>query len=387
MEKILENLESKIDKLRSDLDSQYVDSIGKTRVVFIKNISIILSVPIRPLSLPLKTLEDIDPQTPNSILDFVKKYDLKISQVINANPRFYVKVVSGKDKDFFLIPIVPIDNFKVGTEEVEISIESDPLFTSETSELLEYRYQKKIVEYLKLYTLYYFINLGEPEFEIIKDHSYNIEALKDTIYLPGSVADEIIYDGAKIIVLSQKMADNLTSYLETQKANGYRTKSNEPLEKEITFSNKIDYYGDIYDYRHNDKFMLFDSTNELIKWFVINENKKKNTSGATQNFKVGAKEPYYYFNRKIHDEPVLIQPILGDEETLAKALSVVSYWNSNKINIGGNPEPGTYTIPELKNYNIINMEGDNIKSITPIKKKNKNFIIENNKLYYSVLIF
>lgn len=372
MEKILENL-----------DSQYVDSIGKTRVVFIKNISIILSVPIRPLSLPLKTLEDIDPQPPNVILDFVKKYDLKISQVINTNPRFYVKVVEGGN--VFLIPIVPIDNFKVGEKEIEILIESDPLFTSETSELLEYRYQKKIVEYLKLYTLYYFINLGDPEFEIIDDHSYNIEILKDTIYLPGSVADNIIYSKNKIIVLSQKMADNLTSYLETQKANGYRTKSNEPLEKEITFSNKIDYYGDIYDYRHNDKFMLFDSTNELIKWFIVNENKKKSTSGATQNFKVGAKEPYYYFNKNIHDKPVLIQPIFS---ALDIAIQVVSYWNENKINIGGNPESLTnYTIPELKNYNIINMEGDNIKSITPVGKKNKNFIIKNGNKYYSVLIF
>lgn len=358
------------------IDSQYVDSIGKTRVVFIGSVAIILPIPIRPLNLPLKTLDDITPLKTNTILDFVKKFDLKISEVINCNPRYYVKI-SGD----FLLPIIPINNFKVGNENIEITIKSDPLFTSEKSELLEYRYQKKIAEYLKLYTLYYYINLGEPEFEIIEDHSYDIKVLKDTIYLPGEEADGIIYSGDKIIVLSQKSADNLKSYLDTQKANGFRTLDRSKIE-EVTFSNKIDYFTDIYDYRHSNKFTVFDSTASLIKWFIANEKKDKNT--ATQNFKFDALEPFFFYNKKIHDNPVLIQPV----ETLDIGLSVISYWIDNKINIGYNPNLDNFTIKNLKNYNILNMnvEGSDVKNITVKGKKNKNFIIENNGKYYAVLI-
>lgn len=268
---------------QKNINGQYIDSIGKTRVIFVDNIPVILSVPIRPFDAALKTLSDINPLKIDEVVDFVKRYKLKISEVINATPRYYVKVETSKEN--FLIPIVPVDNFKVGSEEVEILIKPDPLFPAETSELLEYRYQKKISEYLKLYTLYYFINLGDPEFEIIEDHEYDIGVLKDTLYLPGSTADGVIYSGNKIIVLSEKMAENLQSYLDTQKANGYKTITEK---SELKFSNKIDYYVDVYDYRSSEKFMIFESTDKLIDWFVMNENKKNNLGGASQNFKVNS---------------------------------------------------------------------------------------------------
>jgi len=264
---------------QKNINGQYIDSIGKTRAIFVGGMSIdipvILPVPIRPLNIQLKTLSDIKPLDVDEVVDFVKKYNLKISEVINANPRFYVKIENSEN--FFLIPIVPIDKFKVGgrneEKDIEILVKPDPLFTNEKSELLEYRYQKKISEYLKLYVLYYFRHLGNPEFEIIEDHEYDIGVLKDTLYLPGSTADGVIYSGNKIIVLSEKMAENLQSYLDTQKANGYRTVSDE---NKLTFSNKIDYYVDVYDYRFSDKFMIFDSTEKLINWFVRNENNKNN---------------------------------------------------------------------------------------------------------------
>lgn len=372
---------------QKNINGQYIDSIGKTRVIFVGNIPVILSVPIRPFEISIKTLSDIKPLKIDEVVDFVKKYKLKISEVINATPRYYVKVE--KDKENFLIPIVPVDNFKVGSEEVEILIKPDPLFTNEKSELLEYRYQKKISEYLKLYTLYYFINLGDPEFEIIEDHEYDIGVLKDTLYLPGSTADGVIYSGNKIIVLSEKMAENLQSYLDTQKANGYKTITEK---SELKFSNKIDYYVDVYDYRSSEKFMIFESTDKLIDWFVMNENKKNNLGDASQNFKVNSVSPFYYFNKNIHSVPVLIQPIFSDdldsENALALSVSVISYWNENKINIGGESKiRENFTIKPLKNYTIINMENNNIKNTEIIGKNSKNFVIKNNNKYYAVLFF
>lgn len=339
------------------LTAQYIDSMGKTRILFIGEIPLILLKPIRPLPYinSINVSEnDIIPLKIEEVYNLLKLYILKVEKVIHSSSliynddivedRYYVKTEN------FFIPVEKITSFKVGndTNEIELEIEPDPLFTDSTSKLLEYRYQKKITDYLEYYTLNYYVEVGEkPDFEIIEDHSYDLQKLNGKFYLPGNEADGVIYYGSNIIVLSELMERNLISYLETQIVNGYKP----ILEGGVEISNKIDVYRDIYDYRISNNFLVFNSVSDLVRYTLTN----KNTTEVSKELKSDTNIPYFYYNKNVDSNPVLIQP----STTLENSLRIASYWNDNKVNIG-NSMITQVTIKPIDSYKVFDFDNNTI---------------------------
>jgi hypothetical protein len=314
----------------SGATGQYIDSHGKTRMLVYKNGVCLMTSPIPPLSLKRITLNDITPVTLEEAVAFCERRGLQITSQDGSQKEgtqgIWVEPMQENPGIYYgYIPLKKIRFIK----DTPISQRNDPLRTDTTSELSQYRRNKKVADVLKYYTLYTYANspenFGPARYVVNPKHTYDLDAIhkkfiKDT---------PVIYSKGKIIVPTEGTRDNLLSYLQAMVANDRDGVL--ALKDAVTIDG---YYQTLSDFRAPDTQtqLLFASKNAVMMWRnskILEEGKVRTEVLDTED--PDTLEPYYYRNPKIRREHLMIvqNVIEGD---MSRAISVAYKWLRDNTN-------------------------------------------------------
>lgn len=314
-----------------DATSQVIDSHGKTRALIYKSGVSLITSPIPPLSVELGDISDIKPASLKDVTDFLKRRDLQIiSQDGNAEDGIQGVWIEPKEENpgiyYGYIPLKKIAAIK----NVPFSTKNDPLRTDNSSELLDYRNNRKIAEVLKQYTLFTFASSPDIDpdamFVIDPTHKYELSKLNKK-FIPDT---PVIYSKSKIIVPTEKAKINLISYLKTVLA-----KDKKGLMAMKDAVNLDKWYLSITDFRSASHQIIFSSKNGLMRWRNTKVLDAENHT-VSQDTDSTTLEPYFYRNPNIRKEHLMIIQNVVDGD-LEKAVATSHKWLKDRVNIGANP--------------------------------------------------
>lgn len=348
--------------LFTDARHQYIDSNGKTRVLFYDG-GVSLSVsPIPPLDLPELTLtRGVKRVSLQVAMEFVYKYSLKITEkhndliegtltgsgdVIYENDGkidgLWVKV-----NESISFGYIFIDRNASIPEDIAEALDKIPFsegvqnpilpYTQLESALTLYRKNYKIAEYLKHYSLIEFANypnsFGNKNFSIRPNHDYAVpvEGLGTRLKRKNAY----FYSGGKIVVHDEETRDRLILYA---KVSAYNDPSILKRYKEKQVIDGPSYYKCLSDFRQASNQLLFSNPQDLIAW-----KSKMSTQRVDENLVSpiplpNETKPYYYRNLNIENGRLIIiqNTIKGD---FPSALAVSKNWEIKHVNTGYNTLP------------------------------------------------
>lgn len=358
--------------LFENVNSQFIDENGKTRILNFDNITLLIS-PIPPLdvkNIKVKRTEDIPILEADlkSATSFIKEKGLLIVSK-DGNPEGIQGLwIAPKNMNLGItngyIPLTPIpapDALKK-VRYVDIH-QNDPIRTDgrQHSILTKYRKNRKIADFLKEYTLYTYSleleNFGEDSFHIDSDHTYDIEGLNRRLYRDGN---DVIYYRDRLIVDSEETRDKLISYLKVMLLN------DKPgvlaLNKATTVSN---FYKTTSDFRSPSYNLVFTSKKGVLRWM---ESKATVSMGKqiAQFLVPDIEEPYFYRSAKIkQNQLVIVQNVNGGSLDRAKTVSMK--WAKDRVNIGYDAEISN-VVEDMSHITFTNMG-----EVSKIKKKSKEY--------------
>ena len=316
--------------------SQQVDNSGKVRAVTMNyggGLLTLMTSPLPPTSLPLST--EIAKAKLKSALKFIKERGLEI-QSQDGNEEVIQGLwvqplptgaheLSGRVGEELYSGYIPIDPSKPleGTAFAPVT-KNEPIRTESTSDLDEYRRNRRVAEYLKAYVLYTYardLTFNDESITVRPKHVYEIEKLNKRF-----VANEVMYHKGKLVATSEEIKRKLLYFLETAKLN-----DPEGVLKMAQASTIESGYQTIRDFRQADQQVIFMNQSSLKRW-------KEERSLATSSKAVSGvwrpdyTEPYFYRSPKIRGNALMIvQNVNGDLE-MAKLVSYL--WVVERRNVG-----------------------------------------------------
>lgn len=319
--------------LFEDVQSQYIDNNGKTRMLIFDHTGTELALmtsPLPPLNLPISS--DIIEVPFRVAISFIKEKGLKIvSQDGNETEGIQgLWIETSEENPGIYYGYIPLE-ISPAIKGVEFSTRRDPIRTDTYSELALYRESRKIAEVLKQYTLFSYArdpeNFDEDSFVIVPNHTYDIKSLNKRLISNTPV----IYRRGKLIVLSEEMKQKLLSFLKVSLLNDAPGVA--ALKNTTAIEN---YYQTISDFRSSPSQLIFLNKNGLLRW--RNESFRAETSTKVSNStNSDTGEPYFYRNPKIRREHLMIVQNVADG-AFENALAVGYKWIKDKVNIGYRPE-------------------------------------------------
>jgi hypothetical protein len=362
----------------ADSIAQVIDSHGKTRALIYKSGISLITSPIPPLSLEEVDISDIKPASLKDVTDFLKRRDLQIiSQDGNAEDGIQGVWIEPKEENpgiyYGYIPLKKIPAIK----NVPFSTKNDPLRTDNSSELLDYRNNRKIAEILKQYTLFTFANNPDiaPSDMFVVDpiHKWDMSKLNKK-FTPDT---PVIYNDGKIIVPSEKAKINLISYLGAAMA-----KDKKGLMAMATATTLDNWYLSITDFRPAARQIIFSNKNGLMRWRNMKVTGAENHTVA-QDTDATTLEPYFYRNPNIRKEHLMIIQNVVDG-SLEKAIATSHKWLKDRVNIGANPEEADHSI----SYAVYTRDGATaVEKVVRDTKEMASVIKYSDESYGAILFF
>ena len=364
------------------VESQYIDSNGKVRMIHYSNITLMTS-PLPPLiiqkkSVPIsKKIKTIDSK--NELNKFITNYKLKIvkqdgDEVTEEIQGVWVKsLIKNSGLVYGYIP------FKgKGYENIDYSssIREDFIRVEETSELEIMKRNRKIARLLQEYSAYQFSKVlknykREYDEEIIrkifvvdKDHEYeDIEEISETINSEASKTF-IDYNKDKVIVPTENIEKRLVYYIKNRLLND--TPSIKKYKKRKILEN---FYINIEDFKNRNNELIFGDyinnsiIDSLIHWKEENSRIIENSTIHCELDK-NKHEPYFFRNRILKGRLLLIQNVKeGKEQALYVSMKWMNSPKDDRINEGYDS-----SIEEVDNSYIIYDE-DNLEKRRMYKGK------------------
>lgn len=334
--------------LFEEVESQFIDDSGKTRLLNYQNISLLTS----PLpSMDLKTIHikrDRDVPVIEADLDvaleFINVKDLKITKK-DGNEEEGIQglwVVSNNMNSGINYGYIPLKPTKSSPKElkgikyVEVH-QNDPIRTDgkANSKLMNYKRSKRLAEYLKEYVLYtYAVYTGEGDenlelfaekcFTIKPNHVYDIERLNKRLFKDGN---DIIYDPkGRMIVTTDDIKIRLLSYLKVRLLNnraGVLALSG--------ISSVTNYYQSISDFRKIPNTLVFTSKKGIKRWLDAPISNDKNYIALALTPE--ETDPYFYRSQNIKRGSLfLIQNV--EDGDISRAKTVSRKWIKDRVNLG-----------------------------------------------------
>jgi len=340
--------------LFDEVKSQYIDDNGKTRMLNYtykgKHLSLMTS-PLPPFDLPV--VKKISEAPKDTALKFIKSKKLKIVSQNGTEDEikgFWVET-DEEDSDIYYgyIPISPsaaLKDVEFSENTKMIPLQED----SKKSELQLFRRNKKIAEFLKIYTLYTYAlhpdEFDEKWFVVNPNHEYNIESL-DKKLVEGN---NVMYDkDGYLIVPSKETITKLLGYLQIRLVN------DKPGVMSLGGAKKMDdYYQSISDFRSAPNQLIFTSENGIFRWKRDMIRSESNRT-VSQNLLPDATEPYFYKTHKIKNGLLhIIQNVRGGN--LKNATAVGYKWIKDRVNTGY-AEPDKRALPENISYILYTNNG------------------------------
>lgn len=295
-----------------DAKAQYIDSMGKVRMIIFGNGINIATAPLPPFNLPSLKKIPVNNAKFSRVNAFIKRYNFRVTSVFKEGVILY-----REDLPYAFIKTIP------PKEIVNVSsYYRSPLEIEDYSIVRNYRVAEKTAHYLLQYTIFmYYQNnkkLSSEDFIIVPDHVYKKfgnEFTFDNFFLN---------EDKKIIVKDNDMIFRLLYHLKIHLKNF----SNDFLYDKNYNIPKL--YNSIYDFRKFSGEIIFMSFESLVYY---TNNKKIISNEIKENMDMSMEFPYYYKNNNIFgDNIVMIQNVLnGDIES---ALNVSLLWEYKKYNIG-----------------------------------------------------
>lgn len=334
--------------LFNEATSQYIDDNGKTRMLNYthkgKHLSLMTS-PLPPFDLPVA--KKVSKASRDIVLKFIKDKKLKIiSQDGNEKEikGFWVET-DDEDSDIYYgyIPILsspPLRDVEFSENTKMVPLQKED---SKKSELQLFRRNKKIAEFLKIYTLYTYAlhpdEFDENWFVVDPDHEYNIEDLDKKLVEGTSV---MYNEDGYLIVPSEGTISKLMGYLQIKLAN------DKPGVMSLSSARKMDdYYQSISDFRTAPNQLIFTSENGIFRWKRDTARSESNRI-VSQNLLSSATEPYFYKTHKIKNGLLhIIQNVRGGD--LKNATAVAYKWIKDRVNVGYS-DPDKKALPENISY-------------------------------------
>ncbi len=363
--------------LFEDIESQYIDDNGKTRVLNYRSGVSLMTSPLPPLNVPIdKTIREIKPKT---ALKFIKEKGLQITMqdgdketkriqglwVESINSEIYYGYVPVKMSD-------ALSNIEYTPPTL-----NDPLRTDENSDLQKMQHNRKVADYLKQYTLFEYSRnpkeFSEENFIVIPNHKYNIE----TLYKKLIPDNDVMYRDGKLIVLSEDIADRLTAFLQVQLLNdtpGLKGYKDRTVIK--------DYYRTLSDFRKSEGQLVFLTRSSLLRW----KSEKARNAGQTlivSYIRPTFVEPYFFRNTNVaKGRLALIQNV--ETGSLEKALTVAEKWAKDRVNPGFRVEIGPAA--ERVTYTVYTKDGKE-ETVKPLGKEERVNVIKYPNNEYAALLF
>nr|QBK86209.1 MAG: hypothetical protein LCMAC102_00030 [Marseillevirus LCMAC102] len=361
--------------LFEDIESQYIDDNGKTRVLNYQSGVSLMTSPLPPLNVPIsKEIREIAQKT---ALKFIKAKGLQITMQDGNQQKIQGLWVESINSEIYYgyIPI-KVSNPLSNIDYTPLTL-NDPLRTGKNSELQKMQHDRKVADYLKQYTLFEYSQnpkkFSEENFIVIPDHKYDIETL-DKKLIPDN---NVMYRDGKLIVLSEDIADRLTAFLQVQLLNdtpGLKNYKDRTVIK--------DYYRTLSDFRKSEGQLVFLTRSSLLKW------KSEKIRIAEQTLIVSYirptfVEPYFFRNTNVaKGRLMLIQNV--ENGSLEKALTVAEKWAKDRVNPGFRVEIGPAA--ERVTYTVYTKDGEE-EVVKPSGKEEHVSVIKYPNNEYAALLF
>jgi len=318
-----------------NIQGQYIDDHGKTRMIVYDSGLCMMTSPLAPLNTHNVPL-NLKPVDSKIAVDFIKANGLVISQVQNDEKDMIIGLwlECGKNAKCSLhhgyIPIHP----KKSEYIKKIGIKDAPLFfldvvSKKESSLDKERQMEIIANHLKQYTLFEYSNLPEnkrssfvEKFIVVPNHIYNVSKLKCKLFTANN---DVIYLKGKIVVTSDEMKERLVEY-----AKVYEFNNKNDLESYKYRTKLANTFNIISDFKHRDGELMFETKKDLL------DNIKKRDFASIHlvpDLTGSAREPYFYRNSNINNGKLCIMQNVP-MRSLNNTLHTTRKWNIDKINMG-----------------------------------------------------
>jgi hypothetical protein len=280
-----------------EINSQYIDSNGKTRFINVEGntVTLVFSIPLAPLNVS-ETRQHILCSV--SVLEsFKEKFDLVLTKTV-PNVGVWVKY---KNQDCF----IPLETDFSLTEDLPTETNYPlVLYTNSKTIFKTYRERKRIAEILKDSVIKLYIEFkDEYKSKIVVGKPKYIET--NSLSFFNSNGD--------LIVQSQKIKDSLITITESKILN-----SKTEIKNSISRQN----------FKIRPTELIFTSQDLVLKW--LDENKTRFEIFNSLDF--SKKEPFAYKNIKINKDFFLVQNVQKNSKELAITESYI--WLKEKRNVG-----------------------------------------------------
>ena len=360
--------------LFDNIESQYIDENGKTRILnYGSGISLMVN-PIPPLDLPVS--REIYSASRKKVLDFINGHGLKITkQEVSTETSPSVETspsTAGDSAEGFWVEEVSIENARVTKGYIPVestkplknvertaSTQEDPIRVETESELQQMHHSRKVADFLKQYTLFEYAkdpeNFGKDSFIVKKNHVYDIESLGP--YLTPN--NKVMYHNGKLVVLDKETIKRLLSFLKVQilnDRNGVMAYRDRSVVK--------DYFRTLSDFRKTPDQLIFLSKASLVRWDAEKHSDNKNQ--VVSYFIRDTKEPYIFRHPKfLKGRMVMIQNVKDGD--LELCFEVGEKWVKDRVNLGYKPtklvaaDRVSYTVySEDGSFQKVPGEGDHV---------------------------
>lgn len=332
--------------------AQFIDANGKTRLLNFRHegrtVSLMTS-PLPPFDLPIS---DTIREAPIEIVSsFMQSKGLEVTRQDRikgtANLIKGVWVASGEQNSPLYYAYIPVRRSQA-IPDVEFADENtrDPLRVGPSSELTEFRKNRKTADYLKHYTLYAYSldpnNFGDDSFEVIDGYTYDLEAINRRL-----TNNPVMFtaDG-RLKVPSEEIKRKLINYLKVQLVTD--------APGVLDYRNKVtidDYYQSLYDFRTTNSQLVFINKESLLRWRQETD-RQALANTIVHKLIPTAVEPYYYRHSNVRrNRLAIVQNV--EEGTLERALAVAKGWTTDQVNAGYRASPSDVDINALR-YTVYN---------------------------------
>jgi len=325
------------------IESQWIDSYGKTRRLNIKYIGKLITLifdPIQPIRVIETKSDNIYKTTVTIAQKLIDQVGIKItSQSISGR---HIKEINGVLGNVNIsIPVEDSSKLDEVDEKHELSYSYD-----QESALVTYNKNKKIARYLIEYVIWIYSNFlntenikeitdgniarfGAEKFKIIGDYQYGYIQKTFTIKSP------ILSKDGKIIIHNEDTLKRLLYVL--------RITSQRNLDAVLNYYNKKgiqNYYSDITDFEYHMSQVILQGEESVEKWANENNAIYKLYDEIQIEIK---EEPYFFKNNAIENKIFLAQ----NAKSIEKATDIALTWVKNGYNIGKyaeNKDPVEFTL-------------------------------------------
>ena len=350
-----------------NVDSQYIDTNGKCRILNFKNISLAVS-PLPPFDKKEVSKQFLKMASLARATEFIKSTNLYITEkdvdeTLNTVNGLWVKSKNNPPEIAF--GYIPLKNGIINeNDNIPTTHETivNPIFVENTSQMSTFANNRKIALFLREYAIYEWTKnidaFGLDNFMIEPNFYYDMALLNfelpPTPINPFYQLDDLNVN--KLVVPDEDTAKRLITLVLTLSVRDSFFYENSLNKKSVDTSL---FFTQLNDFRREKDQLIFLDKSSLSEWkkrkldfvddpsqIVLENSDKTYISGAlfSQN-----SEPYYYRNFRIEDGKLsILQNTQGGD--LFSALAVSKEWETYKVNPGY--EPKNIVVPENPSFEV-----------------------------------